>query len=395
MSSDATHDIPLTREARAIVERAGQLAASRGSSEATSTDTLRATLELYPKLTAGDVVASNLASSGNLDGDLPMRRLLVNASREAQSMGYGEVGPMHLVLAMLYSDSPSTAVPLQKAGLTLYSVRQSLQSRVHDFRRPRPALRGIFGISPIFLGIVATAAVSGALLWTGPAPTLVIPLTVIFVVAGWIISLCIHEFGHAVVAYFGGDRSVAGRGYLTLDPFRYTNVTTSIVIPVAFLLLGGIALPGGAVYVNHSALRTRGWSSAVSAAGPFGTFLCWLAIAATFIGANRGSWYSAGNGGYFFMALAALGFYMSFALILNLVPVPGIDGFGIIRPWLPQTLQDAALRYGTIAIFGVYAALWFVPPVRNAFFDLVFQLTTQAQIPLGLIIAGLSSMRIY
>ena len=60
-------------------------------------------------------------------------------------------------------------------------------------------------------------------------------------------SLCLHEFGHALVAYRGGDRSVRGKGYLTLDIRRYTDVGLSFVLPVLFLLLGGIPLPGGAV----------------------------------------------------------------------------------------------------------------------------------------------------
>lgn len=394
MSSDATQDIPLTRDARAIVERAGQIAARRGSPEATSTDTLRATLELYPKLTARDVVAAQIAADGNHDDDLPMRRLLVNASREAQSMGYGEVGPPHLVLAMLYSDSPSTSVPLQKAGLTLYSVRQSLQSRANNDRRPRRALRGTFGISPIFLGIVATAAVSGALLSTGPVPRLVIPLTVIFVVAGWIISLCIHEFGHAFVAYLGGDRSVAAAGYLALNPLRYGSVAQSIVIPVAFLLLGGIALPGGAVYVNDAALRSRGWSSAVSLAGPIGTVLCWFLVAGAYTFAVARVTVTEANVP-FFAALAVLGFFLAAATVLNLLPVPGLDGFGIIHPWLPHSLRDAAARYGSIATFGVYATLWFVQPVRDVFFQLVFQIAASGHIPEWLVAVGLNDMRFY
>src|SRR5207244_16785 len=108
-------------------------------------------------------------------------------------------------------------------------------------------------------------------------------------------SRCIHEFGHAFVAYLGGDRSVAGAGYLKLNPLRYTNVTMSLVLPIIFLLLGGIALPGGAVYINHSALRSEVWSSAVSIAGPVGTVLCGLLIAGVFFVALQPSWIRAGS----------------------------------------------------------------------------------------------------
>jgi Zn-dependent protease len=95
-----------------------------------------------------------------------------------------------------------------------------------------------------------------------------------------------------------------------------------------------------------------------------------------------------------FAALAVLGFYMSFALVLNLLPVPGLDGFGVIRPWLPFSYRLWAMRYGTIAILGVYAVLWFVAPVRSAFFQLIFAITTIAGIPTQLVFFGLLNMRI-
>ena len=148
----------------------------------------------------------------------------------------------------------------------------------------------MLGVSPVFLGIAGATAVCGALLWTNFLPRFVPLLTILFVVGGWVLSLCIHEFGHALVAYLGGDRSVVGAGYLSLNPLRYTNLTMSLVLPIIFLLIGGIALPGGAVYINHSALRTRAWSSAVSVAGPVATALCGLLIVAAFAVATRAGW---------------------------------------------------------------------------------------------------------
>src|SRR5262249_37486945 len=76
-----------------------------------------------------------------------------------------------------------------------------------------------------------------------------------FVLVGWLISLCLHEFGHAVVAYVSGDPGVRSKGYLTLDPLRYVNLQFSIVWPLVLLAIGGIGLPGGAVYLNLWALR--------------------------------------------------------------------------------------------------------------------------------------------
>ena len=97
----------------------------------------------------------------------------------------------------------------------------------------------------------------------------------------------------------------------------------------------------------------------------------------------------------FFAALAALGFFLAAATVLNLLPVPGLDGFGIIHPWLPNSLRNAAARYGSIATFGVYATLWFVQPVRDVFFQLVFQIAAAGHIPVWLVGVGLSDMRLY
>jgi Zn-dependent protease len=94
----------------------------------------------------------------------------------------------------------------------------------------------------------------------------------------------------------------------------------------------------------------------------------------------------------FFGALAFLGFIEAFALVLNLLPIPGLDGFGIIRPWLPYGAQDFALRFGQGAILAVFIVLFFVPPVSSAFFGVVFQVTNLLGIDQGLVGFGSAQM---
>ena len=351
-----------------------------------------------------------IRDSQSAERSVPVRQLLVNAGREAQLLGHFQVDSIHLLVAMLYSDSPTTSIPLQSAGLTLYDLRHHLQTgaalapatgeRVKTRsdaalrRRPLPSLHGVLSISPVFGALVALTAASGAVLWLGLLPALVVPFTIAFVTAGWITSLCIHEFSHALVAYLGGDRAVAASGYLTLDPLRYTNLLMSVIMPIVFLLLGGIALPGGAVYINRASLRSKTWDSAVSAAGPAGTLLCGLVIGSPFLISGHDRWITDANLG-FFAALAFLGFVQAFALILNLLPIPGLDGFGILRPWLPYSIQAWAGRFGAIAILGVFVVLWYVAPVREAFFQGVIQLTSLMQIDPLLISYGQSQMRLF
>jgi Zn-dependent protease len=435
----AAADIPLTRSAREILDRAASAAKTRGAS-ASPNDVLQAILSTRGSLAdeairaLGVDPATIIAQLPSADGaqPIPIRQLLVNANREAQVLGHYQVDSIHLLLAMLYSDSPETSAPLQKAGLTLYDLRRHLQAGTKaDFqpgesdrvsgnrsqqqaqrtnqpaapaprarpdaalrRKPLPSLRGVLKVSPVFVGLVAVTAAAGALLWFGIVPGLTGALTILFVTAGWITSVCVHEFGHALVAYLGGDRSVRASGYLDLNPLRYTNVLLSLVMPVLFLLLGGIGLPGGAVYIDRGALRGRAWDSAVSVAGPFGTLVCGLIVASPFLVPGNQGWLNQTNAG-FFEALAFLAFVEVIALVLNLLPVPGLDGYGIIRPWLPYTLQGLANQYGQLGILAVFGVLWFVAPVSQAFFQSIFQITGIFGIDPQLIIFGKSNMRFY
>src|SRR5438270_14100773 len=74
-------------------------------------------------------------------------------------------------------------------------------------------------------------------------------------IIGWILSVTLHEFGHGLVAYLGGDYTIRERGGLTLNPLQYVDPLMSILLPAVFLLMGGIALPGGATYVRTDLLR--------------------------------------------------------------------------------------------------------------------------------------------
>ena len=413
--NNAVADLSLTRSAREVLDRAVAIASARGAPQTDPVDVLKATLESRGTLAAQSIrelggdpssISAALVPPGG-SPSLPIRQLLVNANREAGVLGHYQVDAIHLLLAMLYSDSPVTSAALQKAGVTLYDLRRHLQTAAKPAfagdprsaprpdaalrRKPLPPLRGVLTISPVFLGLLAITAGAGALLWFDVSPGAGPFITIVFVTAGWITSLCVHEFGHAVVAYLGGDRMVVGLGYLSLNPLRYANILMSVALPVAFLLLGGIALPGAAVYINHSAIRTRVWDSVVSLAGPAGNLLCGLLVAIPFLAVPNHQWMIGHIS--FFAALAFLGFIEAFAVVLNLLPIPGLDGFGVIRPWLPYTVQDLANRFGQGAIISVFIILWFVPSVSHAFFDAILQLTTAAGIDPSLIIIGQSQMR--
>jgi len=405
----ASADIPLTRSARDILELAVEAASHRNTTEATPTDVLRSLLGIPGTLATEAMralgvdpvaVATKLGADGEAPAlPLPLRQLVVNANREAQVLGHHQVDSIHLLLALMYTDARPTAAILQSSGLTLYDVRRQLQTGATTAssdrslrRRPLPRLGPVLGVSPIFIALVVLTAATAIGLFFDLLPGADNFLTLAFVVGGWVISVCVHEFGHAAVAYLGGDRDVAASGYLTLNPLKYTNVLMSIVFPVFALLLGGYALPGGAVFVNWAALRSKSWDSLVSLAGPATNALFALVIAAVFWLALHLQWITIANVN-FFGALALLGFFEVFATLLNLVPIPPLDGFGIMRPWLPWSVQASAARFGMAGYLLIFFLLFYVRPVAGAIIDLVSAITTLLGIHPFFVTLGDQNMR--
>ncbi len=122
-------------------------------------------------------------------------------------------------------------------------------------RAPPPAPQSrAWRPSGVFVLVMLIFIGSGAALFSGITHPV---LPFVFILSGWVVSVCLHEFAHAIVAYVGGDKSVASSGYLTLDPLKYAHPLLSVVIPAVFIALGGFALPGGAVLINtRRAART-------------------------------------------------------------------------------------------------------------------------------------------
>lgn len=219
-------------------------------------------------------------------------------------------------------------------------------------------------ISPVFLGILAVMAVSGWLVWRGLEQITGVAVF-FFVLSGWVVSLCLHEFAHARSALRAGDTSVGAKGYLTLNPLRYTHAALSIVLPILFVVLGGIGLPGGAVYVERSRIRGRWKHSLVSAMGPLTNALFAVALTAPFwLGATDDVPFA------FRYALAFLAMLQVTAAILNALPVPGLDGYGALEPWLSPRVRRQAEPYAPFGLLVVFACLW-IPAVNTVFWDAI------------------------
>ena len=216
-------------------------------------------------------------------------------------------------------------------------------------------------------------------------------LTFAFVVTGWILSVVVHEFCHAFTAYKAGDHTIAEKGYLTLDPLKYTDLSTSLVLPLIALALGGIGFPGGAVYLRDDLMRSKRGRALASLAGPLGTLAVLIGLVVC-LAADRAFGVESSP---LSRAAAFLAFLQAWALVLNLLPLPGLDGFGVIRPYLPRGVQQRALKFGNLVFIGLFLAIFFVPPIAHALFGVVFLISDLFGVPRPDISAGYQAFRFW
>ncbi len=239
------------------------------------------------------------------------------------------------------------------------------------FRRRRARVRP----SPVFLAIVAVAAAGGYLCWTASAADTVTGTTrsarfgvFLFIVAGWLVTICLHEFAHAYLAHRFGDDEVEARGYLTLNPIKYSHPVLSILLPVVFIAMGGIGLPGGAVYLHPHRFRTDLQRALVSLSGP----LTNVAFAVILIGLAKNAGFP-NTHGVFWAAVAGLGLLQVMAAILNLLPIPGLDGYGALEPYLDPNFRRNAEQVKPFGMLIVFVLLQ-LQQINQVFFDFIYWL---------------------
>jgi len=198
-------------------------------------------------------------------------------------------------------------------------------------------------------------------------------LTFAFVMVGWLLSVMAHEFGHALVGYWAGDNTVKAKGYLDFDPRRYVNPGVSIGLPLLALALGGVGFPGGAVYLRLDLMRSRLWRSAASLAGPGVTALIFVGLAVLL-----NVWRATGIGTDLYPALSVLAFLQAMALILNLLPIPGLDGFNAIRPFLPLAWGPTLRKLEGLGMVLLLVLVFVVPGASAQLFRVAAQLSVAA-----------------
>jgi Zn-dependent protease len=152
----------------------------------------------------------------------------------------------------------------------------------------------------------------------------------------------------------------------------------SLLLPALYLIIGALPLPGGAVQVNRAAIRSRGAAAMVSASGPLmnivaaGISMALVALFAPTVSFGPIGFIDPGAPhANFWMALSFFAFLQVAVAILNLIPVPGLDGYGIIEPYLRFETRRALEPIRPYGILVVLLLLFFLPPVRDGFSTLV------------------------
>jgi len=164
-----------------------------------------------------------------------------------------------------------------------------------------------------------------------------------------LIAMSIHEFAHALVAYFCGDDTAKSLGRLSINPFTHIDLIGTVIMPLfLFIATQGRFIFGSAkpVPINYLLLRNPKrdiiW---IGIAGPFVNILTayLLGLILHFISLNSIL-------GIIVRNLAVINLVLG---IFNLIPIPPLDGSRIVMGILPSSLSKIYVSfepYGIIII---------------------------------------------
>lgn len=169
-------------------------------------------------------------------------------------------------------------------------------------------------------------------------------------------AITLHEAAHGYVARYFGDMTAYAAGRISLNPLRHIDLVGTIIVPLATFLISAAGGGGGILFgwakpvpVNFANLRHPKrdmlW---VAAAGPFSNLLMALAWG---LALKLGARLAPGNPAAAWLVLAGASgvFFNVIFMVLNLLPLPPLDGGRIAVSLLPQRL---AWKFARIERYG-------------------------------------------
>jgi Zn-dependent protease len=183
-----------------------------------------------------------------------------------------------------------------------------------------------------------------------------------------ILSIAVHEFGHAFVADKLGDRLPRNQGRVTLNPAAHIDPLGTLILPgLPLLLWGWMGFGWGKpVYTNPAAytrkLRMRVGHLLVAAAGPTMNILFGVVISLILFGLYRGG-VVPGESPMFGALATAI--FMNFGLaIFNLIPAPPLDGGTVLAGVLPERWMPWYRQYAQYGMF-IVIAFFMIPALSS------------------------------
>jgi Zn-dependent protease len=152
-------------------------------------------------------------------------------------------------------------------------------------------------------------------------------LAALVLVPALLVAIPVHEMGHAVAAYFQGDRSVRYFGYFTLDPRRFLDPLGVIAVFIALVGWGRRApvQPNRISSVRQRLVHELGGPAAnllvAIALGLLWQFLSAAGLPSTFTLSS----------GLIGKTLYAIVFLNLSIFAFQLLPIPGLDGWEVVE----------------------------------------------------------------
>jgi Zn-dependent protease len=175
-----------------------------------------------------------------------------------------------------------------------------------------------------------------------------------------LLAITLHEVAHGWAARYLGDPTAASLGRLSLNPLKHVDPMGTIAVPAFMLTIGGV-LFGWAkpVPVDMNQLRFPKIDMAlVAAAGPASN----LVMAASWVVIFKIGYNLESTLGTMIILMATVGVFInSIIMILNLLPLPPLDGSKVLAGLLPEKLSNYIYRlepYGLFIVLGVFLLDW-------------------------------------
>ncbi|ABX78254.1 site-2 protease family protein [Coxiella burnetii] len=183
------------------------------------------------------------------------------------------------------------------------------------------------------------------------------------VVLPLLFAITLHEAAHGWVANKLGDKTALMMGRVTLNPLKHIDPFGTVILPILILILSKFTFAFGwakPVPVTWQNLRKpRRDMALVAVAGPLSNLfmaLLWAAIAKLSVtfGVNAVN-PVVKTVTLFFYHAGLFGILINLVLmLLNLIPVPPLDGSRIVSAILPP---KAAYAYSKIEPYGIWILL--------------------------------------